>query len=48
MASDKIKSTIQTMYRANHRLLPIFGADNISELHQKIKQEHFYELCGAS
>lgn len=35
------KVSIQTMYRANHRLLPIFGADNISELHSKNKARTF-------
>jgi len=42
MSPDKNKKVkIQTMYRANHRLLPIFGADNISELHSKNKARTF-------
>eukprot|EP01083_Nonionella_stella_P212961 768500_1 len=42
MASDRKQTIkIQTMYRANHRLLPIFGEKNISPLHSKNKARTF-------
>jgi len=35
------KISISTMYRANHRLLPIFGDVNISQLHSRNKARTF-------
>ena len=37
----KKRVCIRTMYRANHRLLPIFGEQNISKLHSRNKARTF-------